>query len=243
MKIEIEERDGIYKVIVNDPLTPVDFGFKGVKSSKSLSDFSLNVSEEGDYLLIEKPLGLREHVFGLGEKVVELDRRRKRYVMWNLDAGAYQKFQDPLYVNIPFMITLLDGKATGYFINSASKLIFDIGFEDYAKIKIKVPENGVEFYVFEGPSIEEVIERYVEFTGKPFLPPEWAFGYTISRYSYYPQDKIVELVDLLQKEGIKVTSVFLDIDYMDSFKLFTWHKDRFYDPKKSLTNFTHVGLK
>jgi len=243
MKIEIEERGGIYKVIVNDPLTPVDFGFKGVKSSKSLSDFSLNVSEEGDYLLIEKPLGLREHVFGLGEKAVELDRRRKRYVMWNLDAGAYQKFQDPLYVNIPFMITLLDGKATGYFINSASKLIFDIGFEDYAKIKIKVPENGVEFYVFEGPSIEEVIERYVEVTGKPFLPPEWAFGYMISRYSYYPQDKIVELVDLLQKEGIKVTSVFLDIDYMDSFKLFTWHKDRFYDPKKFINELHSRGVK
>jgi alpha-glucosidase len=243
MKIEIEERDGIYKVIVNDPLTPVDFGFKGVKSSKSLSDFSLNVSEEGDYLLIEKPLGLREHVFGLGEKAVELDRRRKRYVMWNLDAGAYQKFQDPLYVNIPFMITLLDGKATGYFINSASKLIFDIGFEDYAKIKIKVPENGVEFYVFEGPSIEEVIERYDEVTGKPFLPPEWAFGYMISRYSYYPQDKIVELVDLLQKEGIKVTSVFLDIDYMDSFKLFTWHKDRFYDPKKFINELHSRGVK
>jgi alpha-glucosidase len=243
MKIEIEERDGIYKVIVNDPLTPVDFGFKGVKSSKSLSDFSLNVSEEGDYLLIEKPLGLREHVFGLGEKAVELDRRRKRYVMWNLDAGAYQKFQDPLYVNIPFMITLLDGKATGYFINSASKLIFDIGFEDYAKIKIKVPENGVEFYVFEGPSIEEVIERYVEVTGKPFLPPEWSFGYMISRYSYYPQDKIVELVDLLQKEGIRVTSVFLDIDYMDSFKLFTWHKDRFYDPKKFINELHSRGVK
>jgi len=243
MKIEIEERAGIYKVIVNDPLTPVDFGFKGVKSSKSLSDFSLSVSEEGDYLLIEKPLGLREHVFGLGEKAVELDRRRKRYVMWNLDAGAYQKFQDPLYVNIPFMITLLDGKATGYFINSASKLIFDIGFEDYAKIKIKVPENGVEFYVFEGPSIEEVIERDVEVTGKPFLPPEWAFGYMISRYSYYPQDKIVELVDLLQKEGIKVTSVFLDIDYMDSFKLFTWHKDRFYDPKKFINELHSRGVK
>jgi len=243
MKIEIEERGGIYKVIVNDPLTPVDFGFKGVKSSKSLSDFSLNASEEGDYLLIEKSLGLREHVFGLGEKAVELDRRRKRYVMWNLDAGAYQKFQDPLYVNIPFMITLLDGKATGYFINSASKLIFDIGFEDYAKIKMKVPENGVEFYVFEGPSIEEVIERYVEVTGKPFLPPEWALGYMISRYSYYPQDKIVELVDLLQKEGIKVTSVFLDIDYMDSFKLFTWHKDRFYDPKKFINELHSRGVK
>ncbi|MFP3202613.1 MAG: alpha-glucosidase MalA [Sulfolobus sp.] len=243
MKVEIEEKGKIYKIKVNDPFPPIDFGFSGSKSSKSLSDFSLQIKEERDYIVIEKPLDLREHVYGLGEKAVELDRRRKRYVMWNLDPGAYQKFQDPLYVNIPFIITLLDGVATGYFVNSASKLIFDIGFEDYAKIKIKVPEKGFEFYVFEGPSVEEVIERYTEVTGKPFLPPEWAFGYMISRYSYYPQDKIIELVDLLRKEGFKITGVFLDIDFMDSFKLFTWHRERFYDPKKFINELHSRGVK
>lgn len=233
MQISIEEKDGIYKVKVNEPFPPVDYGFKGKESSKRISDFSLEIKEE-DYIIIEKPLELKEHVLGLGEKAVELDRKRKRYIMYNVDAGAYQKFQDPLYINIPFMMSVYEGKAIGYFVNSASKLIFDIGFEDYGKVRIKVPEKSFEFYIFEGPTLEKVLERYSELTGKPYLPPYWAFGYMISRYTYYPQEKIIELLDLMKKEGFKVTGVFLDIDFMDSFKLFTWHKERFHDPKKFL---------
>jgi len=233
MQISIEEKDGIYKVKVNEPFPPVDYGFKGRESSKRISDFSLEIKEE-DYIVIEKPLELKEHILGLGEKAVELDRKRKRYIMYNVDPGAYQKFQDPLYINIPFMISVYEGKAIGYFVNSASKLIFDIGFEDYGKVRIKVPEKSFEFYVIEGPTLEKVLERYSELTGKPYLPPYWAFGYMISRYTYYPQEKIIELLDLMKKEGFKVTGVFLDIDFMDSFKLFTWHKERFHDPKKFL---------
>ena len=243
MIIEIEENRGTYRVKVNDPFPPVDFGFKGVKSRKSLSDFGLNLYQEGKYVVIEKDLGVREHILGLGEKAVELDRRRRKYVMNNTDPGIYQKFHDPLYVNIPFMISVNNGIATGYFVNSASEVIFDVGFEDYGKVKIEVPEDGFEFYVFEGPTIEKVIERYTDLTGKPFLPPKWAFGYMISRYSYYPQDKIIELVDELKREGFPVEAVFLDIDFMEDFKLFTWNRKRFYDPKRFIEEMHSRGVK
>ncbi|BCU69951.1 alpha-glucosidase MalA [Stygiolobus caldivivus] len=243
MRIEVEEKEGIYKVTINEPFPPLDLQFNGNKSQKSLADLGLDVTTEGGYLVIEKELHLKEHVLGLGEKAVELDRRRRRYVMNNTDPGIYQKFHDPLYINIPFMISVVEGKATGYFVNSASLLVFDIGFEDYGKVRVKVPEEGVELYILEGPTIEKVLERYSLLVGKPFLPPKWAFGYMISRYSYYPQDKIVELIDLLKGDGFPVEAVFLDIDFMDSFKLFTWHKKRFYDPAKFLNDVHSRGVK
>ncbi len=243
MLVEVEEAEGVYRIKVNEPLPPVDFGFRGRRSSKRPEDFGLVVRDEGRYVVVEKDLGIREHVLGLGEKAAELDRRRKRYTMNNTDPGVYQKFHDPLYVSIPFMISVRDGVATGYFVNSASEVVFDVGFEDYGKVKIKVPERGFELYVFEGPTIEKVIERYTDLTGRPFLPPTWAFGYMISRYSYYPQDKIIELVDELKREGFPVEAVFLDIDYMDSFKLFTWNKERFPDPKRFIEEMHSRGVK
>jgi alpha-glucosidase len=243
MQTTIEENEGIYRIKVNNPIPPVDFNFKGKVSNKSLSDFSIHIKESDGYIIIEKPLELKEHIVGLGEKAVELDRKRKRYIVYNVDAGAYQKFQDPLFLNIPFMISIYEGKATGYFVNSASKLIFDIGFEDYGKVKIKVPEESFEFYILEGPTIEKVLERYAELTGKPFLPPIWAFGYMISRYSYFPQERIIELLDLMQREGFNVTGVFLDIDYMDSFKLFTWNRERFPDPRRFIDEVHSRGVR
>lgn len=244
MKLEIEDNGkGTYKIKINDPLPPIRLYFEGKPSSKNLSDFSLSLSEDPNSLLLEKPLGLKEHIMGLGEKATELDRRRFRYVMYNLDAGPYSRFSDPLYVNIPFFISVNDGKATGYFINSAAKLVIDVGVEEYDKIKIRIPHRDAEIYVFEGPTIEKVLEEYTDLTGKPYLPPEWAFGYMISRYSYFPQDRIIELVDEMMKEGFRITAVFLDIDYMDRFRLFTWDRRRFPDPKKLIDELHRRGIK
>jgi len=243
MKIKITEANGIHRILVDRPTIPIQFGFNGSASRRDLRDFDLNINRVNDSYIIEKSLGLREHVIGLGEKAVELDRRRKRYVMWNLDPGMYQKFQDPLYVNIPFITSINNGEAIGFFVNSAGKVIFDIGFEDYGKIKIIVPDNGVELYVFDGPTIENVIERYSSLTGLPFLPPKWSLGYMISRYTYYPQEKIIELLDSLKNDGFNVTGIFLDIDFMDSYKLFTWNKNRFPSPQEFIDEAHERGVK
>jgi len=243
MQIKIYESQGIYKILVNNPFPPVDFSFEGKESNKTLSDLGLSVIVDNQQVVIEKPLDLKEHIVGLGEKTYELDRKRGKFIMYNVDAGAYKTFQDPLYKSIPFFISVKDGKATGYFINSASKVIVDVGREEYDKVKIYVPEDSVEFFVFEGQTIEEVLERYAKVAGNPYLPPMWAFGYWISRFSYFPQDKVVEIVDLMQKEGFRVTGVFLDIHFMDSFKIFTWHPKRFPNPKKLIEELHKRGVK
>lgn len=241
--IKIYKGDSVYKVTINDPFPPVDFEFKGEETNISLSQLGLSVSIYDDKVVVEKPLDLKEHIVGLGEKAFELDRKRKRYVMYNIDAGAYKRFQDPLYISIPFFISIKEGETRGYFFNSASKLIFDIGLEEYDKVKVLIPEDSLEFYTFEGSSIEEILERYTQLTGRPFLPPMWAFGYMISRYSYFPQDKVIELVDLLLKEGFRVTGVFLDIHFMDSYKIFTWNPQRFPEPKKLIEELHRRGVK
>ncbi|AWR98465.1 glycoside hydrolase family 31 protein [Metallosphaera hakonensis JCM 8857 = DSM 7519] len=240
--IKIFEKDGIYQIKIGDPFPPVEFPFQGEISSKSLQDFDMRV-EEGNGIILVKPLEVRDHVLGLGEKAFELDRKRGRYVMYNVDAGAYNKYSDPLYVNIPFFMVVRKGIATGYFVNSASKLIFDVGRERYDEIRIYVPEKAVELFVFEGPSVERVLEKYSQVTGMPSLPPEWAFGYMISRYSYYPDTHILELLDLLSRDGFPLSAVFLDIDFMDQFKLFTWHPKRFPDPARFLEQVHSRGVK
>ncbi|MEM3347417.1 MAG: alpha-glucosidase MalA [Metallosphaera sp.] len=240
--ITVLEQSGTYKVKINEPITPVDFDFNGLPSSKKVEDLGISIQEDEEINVVKK-LGLRDHVIGLGEKAFELDRRRRKFVMYNVDAGAFNKYSDPLYVNIPFIIIANQESARGYFFNSASKLIFDIGQGNYDEIRITIPEDGAEIFVFEGPKIESVLERYSKLTGLPYLPPSWAFGYMISRFSYYPQERIVELIDSLNREGFPVSAVFLDIDFMDAFKLFTWHPERFRDPDKFIKEVHSRGAK
>ncbi|BBD73273.1 alpha-glucosidase [Sulfodiicoccus acidiphilus] len=250
-KVDVLRGKNTFKVSVNDPRPVVEFPFKGDGSSLGELPESLDVYEgqppsplKGSGIVIQKKLGFREHVLGLGEKAFELDRRRITVQMWNTDVGGvYFWYTDPMYKSINFLISVTDGKTVGYFVNSASRVVVDVGNFEYDKLTFFVPERSAELFVFQGKSVEEVVEAYTELTGKPFLLPEWALGYQISRYSYYPQDYVVKIVEEHLKEGFKVSAVYLDIDYMDKYRMFTWDRGRFPDPAELSRKLHSMGVK
>lgn len=251
--LKIERKNNTFRIRVNNPNPVVEFPFDGKETNEMPEDLIIKEDKFADKksnyegIIISRKLYLDDHIYGLGEKAFELDRKRTKSQTWNTDVGAVTKYDwyiDPMYISIPFFIVLNKKKGiTGYFINSASKVIFDFGVQEYDKITIFVPEKSVEFYVFKGNNVEEVIEAYTELTGKPFLIPEWALGYQISRYSYFPQDYVIEIVKNHLNNGFKVSAVYLDIDYMDKYKIFTWDKERFTNPKMLSEELHKLGVK
>lgn len=254
--VRVESGVGVFRVLINDPRPIVDFGFRpsGVVKEVEVSEFSdvffghrVTVTSDEGGLIVKKDLGLREHVLGLGEKAFELDRRRVRVRMWNFDASAptpYGWYSDPLYASIPFFISVRNGEATGFFINSPAELIFDIGLSKYDEVRVRVPHNDLEMYVIEGPSIEKVIERYIDVTGKPLDPPDWALELHMSRCcGYEPQDVVVAMVDEMSKTGVRPGAVYLDLQYMDRNKIFTWSRERFPNPRELVDQLHKRGVR
>ncbi|AAY80507.1 alpha-glucosidase MalA [Sulfolobus acidocaldarius] len=242
MEIKAERKGKVVRVLINNPNPVIKFNFKADQSEMIPSDIEVTKDTTSHSINVLLPLNTKTHVLGLGEKAFELDRRRTRVTMWNTDSYGYTWYSDPLYVSIPFFI-LVDSSIKGYFFNSPSKLVFDMGLERYDKIIVKIPEESVEFFVFEGDSVQEVIEHYVELTGKPFELPEWALGYQISRYSYYPQETVEEVVRRHLEEDIPLSAIYLDIDYMEKYRLFTWDKAKFPSPKELIEKLHSLGVK
>ena len=170
-----------------------------------------------------------DHVLGLGEKALPLERRRRRVLMWNYDNFGYQRDMDPLYISIPFMMIISEGRAFGIFVNYPGYMVFDIGASEYDKVFIEVWEPSVEVFTMLGTP-KEVLETYTSITGRPFIPPKWSLGHQLSRYTYYPQDLVLNIVDRILMY-VPLSTVYLDIDYMDGYKIFTWDRQRFPDPK------------
>ncbi|MCY0859877.1 MAG: alpha-glucosidase MalA [Sulfolobaceae archaeon] len=256
MHIIVEKNDNeVLRVTINNPTHKVDFEFKGKEVSveevkdvnivEAESPFSELKGQRG--LLLKIPLSLDDHIYGLGEKAFGLDRKRMRLQTWNVDVGGvfdkYGWHDDPMYVSIPFFIVVSPKSVKGYFVNSPSRVIFDFGVYEYDKINIFVPDDSLEFFIINGKSVEEIVEKFTDITGKPFLPPEWALGYQISRFSYYPQDYVLEIVRRHLEKGYRVTSVYLDIHYMDAFRIFTWDRERFPDPKRLAEELEKMGVK
>ncbi|MGC8670788.1 MAG: alpha-glucosidase MalA [Thermoprotei archaeon] len=243
IKLSVETKEKTHRILVNNPKPVVAFEFSGNPDEQELiADLGLSFKDGEGSLSVAKPLGIDEHIFGLGEKAFELDRRRTRVVMWNTDAYGYRWGTDPMYVSIPFFISLENGRARGFFFNPPSRMTFDFGVTRYDQVIVTIPQLELELFVFDGPSVQEVVERYTDLTGKPLDPPLWAFGYQASRYTYFPQDYVTEIVKKHRQEGVNLSAIYLDIDYMDKYKDFTWGEN-FPNPKRMIDELHEAGTK
>lgn len=207
---------------------------------KIFSSENLEIRERDEGIEFRLPLGVRDHVLGFGEKAFDVDRRRTIFRMWGRDPGGYRRGDDPIYLTVPFFIRVSQ-KVRGYFLNCASSTDIDVGVSLYANITVSTGEREAELYIFEGRDIEEIVELYTSLTGKPFRLPRWALGHQVSRYSYFPEGAVMDV--LKEYRGIPVSAIYLDIDYMQGYRVFTWDRERFPDPERTVEKIHAQGIK
>jgi len=184
-----------------------------------------------------------EQYFGLGEKSGQLEKRGHAYVMWNTDAYGWGNSTDPLYESVPFFIGLRGGRAYGLFFDNTWRSSFDMGVEAPDQYSFGAEGGELNYYFFYGPDPKKVIQRYTELVGRMPLPARWAIGYHQSRYSYYPESCVRFIADNFRQRQIPCDALFLDIDYMDGYRVFTWDKSRFPDPPRLLADLRKQGFK
>ena len=69
-------------------------------------------------------------------------------------------------------------------------------------------------------------------TGTIDLPPLWALGFQQCKYSYFPDDRVKEIADKFREHQIPCDVIWMDIDYMDGYRVFTFDKNTFPNPKE-----------
>ena len=148
-----------------------------------------------------------------------------------------------LYTSIPFVLALQAGQASGMFGDSSYRLEFDLAREDPARCGFAVDGGPLIYYVFAGPTPRAVLERYTELTGRIPLPPRWALGYHQSRWGYKTADEVLQLARTFRERQIPLDAVYLDIDYMDGYRVFTWDANRFPDPAGMVRELDELGVK
>lgn len=190
-----------------------------------------------------KKLGFDEHFYGLGEKAARLDKRRGKFVMWNSDTPGYEEGRDPIYQSIPFYLGLERGAAYGLFYDNAHRSTFEFGHLSQETADWSAEGGELNYYFFHGPALKKVVSRYTELTGRMPMQPLWALGHQQSRYSYYP-DKLVEHIAAeYRRRRLPLDVLYLDIHYMDAYRVFTWDRTRFPDPDGLMRRLDQQGLK
>ncbi len=184
----------------------------------------------------------KESYFGLGDKSCGLDLRGKQFQNWVTDAFAYGENTDPLYRTIPFYYSLNKGVAYGLFFDNTFRSFFDFNSKNDGNVKISANGGEVNYYFIYGPDLNDVAEQYAQLTGTPELPPMWALGFHQCRWSYYPESRVRELADDFREKQIPCDAIYLDIDYMDGYRCFTWNNKYFPDPKGLISDIKDQGF-
>jgi len=190
-----------------------------------------------------KKIGFDEHFYGLGEKAARFDKRRAQFTMWNSDTPAYKEGTDPIYQDIPFYLGWQSGAAYGIFFDNSYRTHFDFAGESVEYMSFTAEGGEMNYYFFWGPSIKKILGRYADLTGRLPMPPKWALGNQQSRWSYFPDTLAEEAVRRYRAEDLPLDVLYLDIDYMQGYRVFTWNRQGYPDPTAFTGKLRKQGVK
>lgn len=202
-----------------------------------------------------------DYFYGFGEKSGQINKAEKYMNMAPGDAMGYNpKETDSLYKHIPFYIKLSAAtkKAVGYFYHSTAECDFNMGREKrnywHRYSTFRADSGDVDLFLIAGPSIEDIVERYTDLTGKSMLLPKAAFGY-LGSSMYYPElpkdcdEAILEFIDTVKEEdvpidGFQLSSGYCAVETQDGIKRcsFTWNNKRFKDPADWFAKMKEKGV-
>ncbi|KAM0486610.1 hypothetical protein ACHAP7_002413 [Fusarium lateritium] len=195
-----------------------------------------------------------EHVFGIPEHTGPLSLKQTRggegnyaepYRMYNADVFEYI-LDSPmtLYGSIPFMQAHRKGSSVGVFWLNVAETWVDITKEKSHANPLSlgvgsktsththwISESGLlDVFVLLGPTPSDLTKTYGELTGYTAMPQEFAIAYHQCRWNYISSDDVRNVDRNMDKYKIPYDVIWLDLEYTDDRKYFTWEPHSFPDP-------------
>ncbi len=231
-------------ILVKINKNPLRFTFMDRVTNKILNadDQAFGISWMGDEFTVYKTLQPNERFIGLGEQVGHLDRKGTVLTNWNTDDPSYDQNSKTIYSSIPFYIGIHSSGVYGIFLDNTYKSNFNFGASNNRFASFSADYGEVDYYFIAGKDIASVIKNYNTLTGFITLPPKWSLGYQQCRYSYFPDEDVLSTAKKFRERKIPADMIYLDIHYMDAYKVFTWHPVMFPDPKILIKQLSDIGF-
>ncbi len=184
--------------------------------------------------------------YGLGEKYGTLNLLGRETENWNTDvlgvSPVHTAAQKAYHTNIPFYIGT-DGKHFyGIYHHLSYRNSFDFG-KYSADLTFKADGGLPDYFFIYGRSLGEIVRSYGQLTGRMPLPRRDFLGYQQCRWSYKTAAEVLELAREFRERKIPADVIYLDIDYMDHYKVFTQDPRAFPDFRGMIEKLKKMNFK
>ena len=266
---------GVWKGVIGSPedydllqvsgASPAEEGFSRlpeVELPALASGVKASLTDGKVYLTF--PLERDEQLYGLGLNFKSVNRRGS---ILNLHVDHYAGKDDGrTHAPVPFYVSSL---GYGVFINSARYLTIYAGSgsrkdspnapvakdrntdrswtaSPYSDaVSVLVPSEGVEIYLFAGPTPMDAVRRYNLLCGGGTLPPRWGLGITQRVHTLYTAEQVGKEVDDFDRHGYPLDFIGLEPGWQSKAYpcSFEWDKVRFPDPKGFVEEMMGRGIR
>ena len=186
-------------------------------------------------------ISVGEYIYGFGEKFTPFVKNGQTVEVWNDDGGTCT---EQSYKSVPFFVS---SRSYGVFVNHTERVSFEVGTENVSKTAFSVQGESLEYFIFGGKNVADVIERYTDLTGRPALPPLWSFGLWLSTSftTDYDEKTVTSFISEMKRRDIPLDVFHFDCFWMREFEWcsFEWDKRKFPDPAAMIARLKELGLK
>ncbi|MFR8732436.1 MAG: glycoside hydrolase family 31 protein [Clostridium perfringens] len=230
------------KVLTFVDKNTTEISFKDLEGNIINEDFQPSFKDEKGNVYISKVNDCLAY-YGLGEKGGDLNKKGCYTENFNTDDPETDDDSVTYYKTIPFYVALKEEATYGIFFDNSFRSYFDMGKEMGDRIFFGAIGGQIQYYFIPGENIKEVVKNYTALTGRMEMPPLWSLGYQQCRFSYFSQEEVRELVKTFEEKDIPLDVVYLDIDYMDGFRVMTFKTPNFDDAAGLISDLKEKGIR
>ena len=248
--------------------TPQQLRFSAGKLNAVINKFPFTISYyQGEKLLVSEEAGFftgttledktqhqiqgfrfklsdNEKLLGGGERVLGMDRRGHRMPLYNRAHYGYETESNQMNFSLPAVfssnkyILLFDNSAKGW---------MDLGKSEEKIMQFEAVSGRMSYLVFSGNTYPELINNYVDVTGKQPMPPRWALGNYASRFGYRSEQEVRDTVNQFIDLDFPLDALILDLywfgkDIKGHMGNLDWDKEAFPTPTKMISDIKAQGV-
>lgn len=170
-----------------------------------------------------------EKLFGMGQY---------QNGVFNLKGSFLELAQRNSQVSVPF---LYSDKGYGFLWNNPAvgRVTFGTNMTEWKAESTK----QIDFWITAGDSPKEILENYMEATGKPPMMPEHGLGFWQCKLRYQTQEELLNVAKEYHKRGIPLDVIIADFFHWSLEGIWAFDETYWPDPEGMVKELEEIGTK
>jgi len=186
---------------------------------------------------LEAWIGDNSRYYGGGERFNSINQKGSLLYTGSLDRPEDKGLCT--YKPVPFIIS---SRGYGVWLDSTSPSTFDLNATEREHIKIADRNDRFRLVIIAGPTPAEILAEFTRLTGRPRVPPAWAFAPWKSRNVHFNREEVVADAELNREHDLPGSVIVIDSPWETGYNDFILNEQQFTRPAEMFGRLNQLGF-